>query len=210
MRKDFLNEILLLSEEAKNYLPVLNGRPPERACIICGGRIRLRFLECHGFNFSRCKKCGTIFCNPRLSEEESAIFFNSTYYSLLFQNTAKRIEERDGLPLESHLKDSALEWVISRVTKTRPLKSMSILDVGCGSAGLLHSLHKIFGVTGFGIDLSHQYVELWEQYGISAKVQSLSEHFEEGHRYDLVFCSEVLEHVPNPKAGREEFIRQSY
>ena len=83
---------------------------------------------------------------------------------------------------------------------------MSILDVGCGSAGLLHSLHKIFGVTGFGIDLSHQYVELWEQYGISAKVQSLSEHFEEGHRYDLVFCSEVLEHVPNPKGMFKELI----
>jgi SAM-dependent methyltransferase len=79
----------------------------------------------------------------------------------------------------------------------RPLKIESVLDVGCGQGSLLQELCAEFPyIKPYGVDISKSAVELAIQRVPAGRFwvsditqQPLSD------KYDLVVCSEVLEHI---------------
>jgi SAM-dependent methyltransferase len=81
----------------------------------------------------------------------------------------------------------------------RPLKIESVLDIGCGQGSLLQELCVEFPyIKPYGVDISKTAVELAIQrvpdgrFWVSDITQQpLNE------KYDLVVCSEVLEHIPD-------------
>lgn len=83
-----------------------------------------------------------------------------------------------------------------------PLKNLSVLDVGCGGGLLSESLARLGG-TVLGIDASEAAVEVATQHANDAfgdrlkyRVGTTDELLSEGSSgFDLVVCSEVLEHV---------------
>lgn len=79
----------------------------------------------------------------------------------------------------------------------RPLNFESVLDVGCGQGSLLQELQAEFPrIKPYGIDLSASAVELARRRVPAGRfrVMNITEKsFEE--KYDLVICSEVLEHI---------------
>ena len=81
----------------------------------------------------------------------------------------------------------------------RPLKIRSILDVGCGQGSLLTELKMEFPyIEPNGVDISKSAIELAQQRlpnGRFAVLDVARESLDE--KYDLVICSEVLEHIPD-------------
>ncbi len=60
-------------------------------------------------------------------------------------------------------------------------------------------LRERYGINGTGIEISRHYKSIWSRYDIDASAESLDYHLATGARYNLVFFSEVVEHVARPK-----------
>jgi SAM-dependent methyltransferase len=81
----------------------------------------------------------------------------------------------------------------------RPLEFQSVLDVGCGQGSLMQELQAEFPrITPYGIDLSASAVELARERvsGGCFRVMDITKGSLD-EKYDLVVCSEVLEHLPD-------------
>jgi trans-aconitate methyltransferase len=90
---------------------------------------------------------------------------------------------------------------IRRILKVviRPLKIESVLDVGCGQGSLLKELRMEFPyIKPYGIDISKSAVELACQRVPEGRfwVSDIT-HGPSTEKFDLVVCSEVLEHIPD-------------
>jgi len=80
----------------------------------------------------------------------------------------------------------------SRVTRTRP----AVLDLGCGN----RPYRDLFeGCDYVGVD--HSATDTWPDAIMDATRLALA-----GDRFDIVFCTQVIEHVPDPAA----LVRETY
>ncbi|MFC1613116.1 class I SAM-dependent methyltransferase [Patescibacteria group bacterium] len=79
-------------------------------------------------------------------------------------------------------------------------KNKNIADVGCGPGALLNELKKIYPntqLTGFDFSESVILYARKNMHGISFKIKNFIEE-EIKKNYDIIFCTEVLEHLLNP------------
>ena len=84
---------------------------------------------------------------------------------------------------------------------------MSVLDVGCGagvnSLAIAAKGHKVQGV-----DLSPVAIEKYREKGFEGKVADLERALDfEDNTFDLIFCSEVIEHLNLPEVFSREIFR---
>jgi ubiquinone/menaquinone biosynthesis C-methylase UbiE len=90
-----------------------------------------------------------------------------------------------------------LRRIIKQIIK--PLEFETVLDVGCGQGSFLEELQLEFPcIRPYGIDMSSSAVELARKRVPSGRfcVLDISEKFLD-EKWDLVLCSEVLEHIPD-------------
>mgnify|MGYP000350542948 CR=1 FL=1 len=84
-------------------------------------------------------------------------------------------------------------------------KNIKLLDVGCGGGLLCEPLSRQ-GYNIAGIDASLQAIDAAKEHaknmGLSINYQheSLPDFKKTGHKVDVIFLLEILEHVPNPKS----------
>lgn len=85
----------------------------------------------------------------------------------------------------------------------------NFLEVGCAEGYTTHLIKEIFGFEVIVCDLSFEAVkrakEIYGFRGFVADVQAL--HNIKSDNFDLVLCSETIEHIPNPDKAFEELIR---
>ena len=98
------------------------------------------------------------------------------------------------------------------VEETRKLKPQSILDVGCGEGFTLERLRKEgIGKKLEGVDYLDRAIELGtkEHPELTLKQGSIFDLKYKDNSFDVVICSEVLEHIENPEEGLKELVRVS-
>ena len=150
------------------------------------------------FYFSKCKKCGLIFQNPRLSEEELSPYYPKDYVAYDFKKDGRNnmisllyhtYYSSNGNPL---LK--ILFLPVRGLLRSMPKrKGARYLDIGCGGGNFLR-LVKDVGMEPNGVDpfLDEPSKEL----GIR-NVNFLDAKYPSNY-FDFITLNTVFEHVPNP------------
>jgi ubiquinone/menaquinone biosynthesis C-methylase UbiE len=106
----------------------------------------------------------------------------------------------------SSLKEEHLKSKIIRILEVIPSDVSSIVDIGCGNGAITNSLGKKYDVTA--VDRSEHALK----YVTTKKVRASADNIPlEDHQYDMVFSSELLEHLPDDilKGTISEFKRLS-
>ncbi|MCS6883456.1 MAG: class I SAM-dependent methyltransferase [Oscillochloridaceae bacterium] len=99
-------------------------------------------------------------------------------------------------PMSRHIRRNILSLV-------RPLQFDTVLDVGCGQGSLLAEMRREFPRARlYGADFSTSAIRMarWQVPGGTYLVFDL-ERGNLNHQFDLVICSEVLEHIPDDRAA---------
>jgi 2-polyprenyl-6-hydroxyphenyl methylase / 3-demethylubiquinone-9 3-methyltransferase len=94
-------------------------------------------------------------------------------------------------------------YVIEKIKelKQRDLKTISLLDIGCGG-GILSEMMARIGINTAGIDICEQNIKIAqshaEKMGLSIKYTHTSiEQFNNNKKYDVILLMEIVEHVDN-------------
>ncbi|MFO0752760.1 MAG: 6-hydroxymethylpterin diphosphokinase MptE-like protein [Thermodesulfovibrionales bacterium] len=154
-----------------------------------------------------CTRCGFVFTDPMLDASELDEMYSEKY--------------RPSMPDEKFIQANLLfmseryKWILrhlpSRENKEDARSSSfresgalpvgkTILDIGCGSGTLL----KIFrdnGWAAFGIEPTESYAVYGrEKFGLDIKAAFYTKDSFPGHKFDVIVCLQVLEHVHDPGA----------
>jgi len=100
----------------------------------------------------------------------------------------------------------------SVVKTTRPLNIETVLDVGCGEGFTLARLKKEkIGESFEGIEYDESAIALGKRLypSLTIKQGDIYKLPYKSNSFDLVVCTEVLEHLENPKKAYRELIRAS-
>lgn len=83
----------------------------------------------------------------------------------------------------------------------RPAAPATLLDVGCGFGFAVDFWRRALGSEAIGLELADYGRVGARMLGVPIYAQYLQERSElDGRRFDVVYASEVIEHVPNPRA----------
>ena len=91
---------------------------------------------------------------------------------------------------------------IMAATIAHRFKLENVIDIGCGSGGLLHSLREVGNIPGSGLEYSKRGRELCMQKGLQVEFADLTEPLAIDPKHDLVCCFEVAEHLPEAFADQ--------
>lgn len=125
------------------------------------------------------------------------------------QTTDNYRKHKSTNPLQRRLLDNFTKTLVREV---KELKPKTVLDVGCGEGFTLEQLRLAgIGKRLEGVDFLPRAIELGrkEHPELDLKVGDIFDLKYKDSSFDVVICSEVLEHVPEPEKGLEELVRVS-
>ena len=93
---------------------------------------------------------------------------------------------------------AGLDSMFAPLYRIDPARTRSYLEVGCGFGFSLDFARFAFGWTVKGLDPSPLAVAGRAELGLDIDAEFLTADTDFGARFDLVLCSEVLEHLPAP------------
>lgn len=105
----------------------------------------------------------------------------------------------------SFIRDALLRQIEQPNGGLKPLKGLSVLDVGCGGGLVSEPLARL-GATVTGIDPTVDSIAVARRHAeaqglsIDYRTSSVEELQAKGERFDAVVCMEVIEHVPDQPA----------
>lgn len=149
-------------------------------------------------NLERHPKFGFLQVKPTPTQEEITRFYAEEFYSSkykAFNNSALEVQEADREFHDAHREDIAgnIERLLGR-----PLKGLSVLDIGCGWGQTMKYL-AAKGARCSGFDPAPEAVAYVQSIGIEC-VRAGMEKMDvyEGRRFDVVLLMNVLEHLSDP------------
>lgn len=158
--------------------------PTGSSCPVCEGLVVRPFADLGNRRFSRCRSCRTVFQDPLQTAANSKAIHNDRYQGATvgyFQKTEKKLRRARG----------QMRWLRLLAPGGR------LLDIG-SNGGFLVEAAREFGLDASGIDIDPVSVAYAQRHFpqctfYEGTVEELAPRVEQ---FDLVFCSEVIEHIP--------------
>ncbi len=138
----------------------------------------------NGYELLRCNHCQTVTVSPFPSEDDLKKFY----------------QNYKGTEGYSKKKDKKIKRSLSRIKKIKKYANGNrFLDVGC-NAGYTVYAAKSLDLDAYGIELDCETVKLAKrEFGDNLfKCETIQEHAKSGHHYNIIYSSEVIEHIPDP------------
>jgi 2-polyprenyl-3-methyl-5-hydroxy-6-metoxy-1,4-benzoquinol methylase len=159
---------------------------PVPSCPMCGSFRRAPYARKHGGSYARCRTCGTVYSDPRPSDE--------TLLSRL-NDFAPTVDSPDPGIVDPAEVESQL-WKVELV-EALPLPGRRLLDVGCGSGSFVAAAAKA-GFQAEGHDLAPKVAEAASRhYGLPVHTGPVHELT---GQWDVITMWDTLEHVVSPPA----------
>lgn len=161
-------------------------------CLICRHKTSL-VKKFFGSNLWSCSRCGFHFVSPLIkvaseSSNDNIIMTDESFTS----NIINRYERN--LPYYQKLAKKKYEYLSKKVGK----QSFSLLEIGCGVAGMAEELIKN-GVDYYGIDIDKRVIDFAKGRGVICDMIDFSD-MDTAGKFDVIICSQVLEHIVDPFA----------
>ena len=154
--------------------------------------------DMYGLNqdLALCKKCGLLFVQKQLTESSLNLFYNTHYRKL--DRGVETVKE-DFYKLQ-YIKG---EKIFNYVEKHIQDESGHILEIGCGSGGIL-GFFRDKGFTVKGTDIGREYLEYGKnKYNLDLSSDSLDDVFnyknKNNIKFSVIILEQVLEHFKNPR-----------
>lgn len=152
------------------------------------------------FYLVRCRRCGLIYQNPQLSQEELAAHYPDNYLPYQ-QDTADRQTR-----IAHVSRDQAIARFCDRVARRRPQPGR-LLDVGCATGAFLWAMQQR-GWQVQGVEpIPHAAAQAQQDFGLEVFVGLLEEAAYPNAAFDVVTLWDVLEHVADVRATLQEAAR---
>lgn len=180
--------MLSLNEYMKTHVP----------CNLCGSDSTTPLFEKQGFNIVKCKKCGLVYVNPRLSMDDIKKLYQEVEY---FNRGEEGHGYRDYLAdRELHIKTFEREF--DRIERHK--KGGKLLDIGCAT-GFALKVAKGRGWDVYGIEVSRfasEYAR--KEFSIDVFNGTLEESHYPDKYFDLIISYGTIEHTTEPKTFLKE------
>lgn len=165
-------------------------------CQGCASNNVKLFFTKDGFEYLKCTNCNSLFCSPRPTKDQlDSLYHNSessTFWSNVFFPSV--VESRRLKLFAPKAKK------IAQMIKDKNLQVSSICDVGAGHGLFLEELKKeLPGVSYYAIEPDHNSSNICRSKGIITLESTAENAAEWWDKFDLIICSEVIEHVFNVK-----------
>jgi SAM-dependent methyltransferase len=173
-------------------------------CNLCGASGFSLFTEAMGhktkkrFQIVRCDGCGLHFVSPRLTAEENKALYDEAYfngegfdasmnYVMLDKQTETRRGENGG--------------ILEKIRTLKSARDIRILDVGCGTGGLLRALEEAGYGDLWGVELSEYAADIARK-STNARIWTgdVLELPLSAGSVDVINATEVIEHLRDPLA----------
>lgn len=169
-------------------------------CDQCGPGPAVRPLlqRPDGLHVVECESCGLAFISPRPRPERVKKLYDTEYFTGHGSGTGLGYQVDVTAPVEPWAPQPLLDVLAqSGVTS---FKGLSMLEVGCASGGVL-AWFRDQGAQVLGVEPAGEIAQLArDRLGLPVITSTLEEAPLEGRTFDLVFASEVIEHVLSPTA----------
>lgn len=170
------------AQQTKDAMPEKKQQPICKACLEPLSEYSLG--EKNGYNLLACTSCGSVTVAPYPKPEE-------------LKNYYKNEKNRAGI---QEKKDSQIERATRRIERlTKLTQGKRFLDVGC-NYGYAVQAAKALQLEAFGIDIDDIAVgTAKKEFGAeNFALSSIEEYAAQGKKADIIYTSEVIEHIHNP------------
>ena len=170
------------------------------SCTLCGGESFKKALDCEGFCYVRCERCGLVQMNPQPTAAVIARryreAFGTDYLSYELANEGAFLD----LQLLA-LKDSGFQKIEKQLLESG--ETPSLLDIGCATGALIfHLRERGWRVTGVEISPSAEYAR--RERALDVRGLPLEENHFPSASFDIVLASHLIEHLNDPRS----FVRE--
>jgi 2-polyprenyl-3-methyl-5-hydroxy-6-metoxy-1,4-benzoquinol methylase len=156
----------------------------------------------------KCKNCGFIYLNPRPDMAEFATIYPKNYYC--YSDSSHEVLDKGNHIFKLKQKligEMGFPKRIRRLLNSYPLKDeVNVIDIGCGNGSALDIFKKIGGkqVKTYGIDMSDSAARIAAKKGHIVYKGDFSEVDLPGSMFDIIYSSNVIEHVADPSVFMEK------
>ncbi|MFM7221099.1 MAG: class I SAM-dependent methyltransferase, partial [Nodosilinea sp.] len=167
----------------------------QRICSVCGGGEKHTIgLGDYGFVWSLCNDCGFVYLSSQLSHHSLNEFYDSGEYQSVCMGG---LDDQNHFEMEKNVMSKIFINVFDSLDV--PLSNTSIMEIGCGSGGILAALAER-GCSVEGFDLDSKRIEFGKKMGVENLfvADALNPNVKFQRNLNWVIVSNVLEHLFHP------------